>query len=83
MIGSLRGTVLERTEDGQVLLEAGGVGYLVSVTPRTLAELEPGSAAFLHVHHHIAGFNRLTQGFQNRAREFRKLVQKQDTVMRQ
>jgi Holliday junction DNA helicase RuvA len=53
MIGSLRGTVLERTEAGTVLLEVGGVGYLVSVTPRALAELAPGSAAFLHVHHHI------------------------------
>jgi Holliday junction DNA helicase RuvA len=53
MIGSLRGTVLERTDDATVLLEVGGVGYLVSVTPRTLAELEPGSTAFLHVHHHI------------------------------
>jgi len=53
MIGSLRGTVLERTDDATVLLEVGGVGYLVSVTPRTLAELEPSSTAFLHVHHHI------------------------------
>ncbi len=41
MIGSLRGTVLERHGDGVVLLEVGGVGYLVNVTPRTLAELEP------------------------------------------
>ena len=31
----------------------GGVGYLVTVTPRTLAELEPSSIVFLHVHHHI------------------------------
>jgi Holliday junction DNA helicase RuvA len=53
MIGSLRGTVLERTDDSTVLLEVAGVGYLVAVTPRTLAELEPGSPAFLHVHHHI------------------------------
>ena len=53
MIGSLRGTVLERTGDATVLLEVGGVGYLVSVTPKTLAELEPGSSAFLYVHHHI------------------------------
>jgi Holliday junction DNA helicase RuvA len=53
MIGSLRGAVLERTDDATVLVEVGGVGYLVSVTPRTLAELEPGSTAFLHVHHHI------------------------------
>ena len=36
MIGSLRGAVLERTEDGTALVEAGGVGYYVAVTPRTL-----------------------------------------------
>ena len=53
MIGSLRGTVLERFDDATVLVEVGGVGYLVSVTPRTLAELEPSSPVFLYVHHHI------------------------------
>ncbi len=53
MIGSLRGSVLERTGDSTVLIEVGGVGYLVTVTPRTLAELEPSSTAFLHIHHHI------------------------------
>ncbi len=53
MIGSLRGSVLERFGDGRVLIEVGGVGYLVTVTPRTLAELEPTSPAFLYVHHHI------------------------------
>lgn len=39
--------------DGLALVEVGGVGYLVHVTPRTLAELEPTSPAFLYVHHHI------------------------------
>lgn len=53
MIGSLRGTVVERMPDGLALVEVGGVGYLVHVTPRTLAELEPTSPAFLYVHHHI------------------------------
>ena len=53
MIGSLRGKVVERNNDGTVLLEVGGVGYLVHVTPRTLAELEPTSTAFVYVHHHI------------------------------
>jgi len=53
MIGSLRGAVLERTNDTSVLVEVGGVGYVVTVTPRTLAELEPGSPAFLYIHHHI------------------------------
>lgn len=53
MIGSLRGTVLERNADGTVLVEVGGVGYLVAVTPRVLSELEPSSPVFLYVHHHI------------------------------
>ena len=66
MIASLRGTVLERSSDGQVLLEVGGVGYLVSVTPRTLAELEPTSGAFLHVHHHIREDAQTLYGFLSR-----------------
>jgi Holliday junction DNA helicase RuvA len=66
MIGSLRGTVLERTDEATVLLEVGGVGYLVSVTPRTLAELEPGSPAFLHVHHHIREDAQTLFGFLHR-----------------
>jgi Holliday junction DNA helicase RuvA len=53
VIASLRGVVLERGRDSTVLVEVGGVGYQVTVTPRTLAELEPGSHAFVHVHHHI------------------------------
>lgn len=53
MIGSLRGTVIERTAEGTALVEVSGVGYLVHVTPKTLAELEPTSTTFLFVHHHI------------------------------
>ncbi|MFZ9706649.1 MAG: Holliday junction branch migration protein RuvA [Ilumatobacteraceae bacterium] len=53
MIGSLRGRVLERLSDSNVLVETAGVGYVVNVTPRTLAELEPTTEAFLHVHHHV------------------------------
>ena len=66
MIGSLRGAVLERGLDGVVLLEVGGVGYLVTVTPRTLAELEPASGAFLHVHHHIREDAQTLYGFLQR-----------------
>lgn len=66
MIGSLRGTVLERHGDGVVLLEVGGVGYLVNVTPRTLAELEPSAQAFLHVHHHIREDAQALYGFLHR-----------------
>jgi len=53
VIGSLRGVVVERNAGSTVLLEVAGVGYLVHVTPRTLAELEPTSHAFMYVHHHI------------------------------
>jgi holliday junction DNA helicase RuvA len=66
VIGSLRGTVLERLDDGRVLIEVGGVGYLVTVTPRTLAELEPTSPVFLYVHHHIREDAQLLFGFLRR-----------------
>jgi len=66
MIGSLRGVVLERGLDGTVLVEVGGVGYLVSVSPRTLAELEPSSSVFLHVHHHIREDAQTLYGFATR-----------------
>lgn len=66
MIGSLRGTVLERNDDATVLVEVGGVGYLVTVTPRTLAEMEPLTPAFLHVHHHIREDAQTLYGFLRR-----------------
>lgn len=66
MIGSLRGTVLERSPEGEVLLEVGGVGYRVVVTPRVLAELEPTSPAFLYVHHHVREDAELLYGFPSR-----------------
>ena len=66
MIGSLRGQVLERSLDGTVLLEVGGVGYVVAVTPRTLAELEPTTTVFLHVHHHIREDAQTLFGFATR-----------------
>ncbi|MEP1126178.1 MAG: Holliday junction branch migration protein RuvA [Ilumatobacter sp.] len=53
MIGSLRGEVLDRNLDVTVLIEVAGVGYIVTVTERTLAELEPGTDTFLYIHHHV------------------------------
>lgn len=53
MIGSLRGKVLERNSNGAALIEVAGIGYLVHVTPRTLAELEPTSSAFMYVYEHL------------------------------
>jgi holliday junction DNA helicase RuvA len=66
VIGSLRGTVLERSTDGEVLVEVAGVGYRVQVSPRTLAELEPSTTAFLHVHHHIREDAQVLYGFASR-----------------
>jgi Holliday junction DNA helicase RuvA len=52
MIGSVRGELLDRT-DAELLVEVGGLGYRVSVTPATVQEVgEIGSSVFLHVHHH-------------------------------
>lgn len=66
MIGSLRGTVLERSTEGSALVEAGGIGYVVHVTARTLAELEPTSPAFLYIHHHIREDSQTLFGFLSR-----------------
>ncbi len=66
MICSLRGSVLERTGESTVVVEVGGVGYLVAVTPKTLAELEPSSSVFLYVHHHIREDAQTLFGFLHR-----------------
>jgi holliday junction DNA helicase RuvA len=66
MIGSLRGSVLERTTSGDVLLEVGGVGYLVTVSSRVLGELEPGTAVFLYIHHHVREDAQTLYGFTSR-----------------
>jgi Holliday junction DNA helicase RuvA len=66
MIGSLRGSILERNLDGTVLLEVGGVGYLVAVSTRALGELEPGTPVFLYVHHHIREDAQTLYGFTSR-----------------
>ncbi|HZQ78207.1 MAG TPA: Holliday junction branch migration protein RuvA [Acidimicrobiia bacterium] len=47
MIGSLRGTILDRSVGGEVLLEVGGVGYRVWVPSGAVPALEPGGPAFL------------------------------------
>jgi Holliday junction DNA helicase RuvA len=51
MIGSVRGTLLDRDPRGVVIVEANGVGYDVHVTVSTVATLgEVGSSVFLRVH---------------------------------
>lgn len=77
MIGSLRGRVLERISDSTALVEVAGVGYVVHVTPRTLAELEPTTEAFLHVHHHVREDAQTLFGFLERdeRRTFQVLIE--------
>ena len=54
MIGSLRGTVVARSTRGEVVLEVGGVGYRVTVTPATMASAGAvGADAMLHTHLHV------------------------------
>jgi holliday junction DNA helicase RuvA len=53
MIGSLRGRLLERWGDAELLVEVAGVGYRVTVTPTTVVEVgQPGDDVFLYTHHH-------------------------------
>jgi Holliday junction DNA helicase RuvA len=53
MIASLRGALLESGPEG-VVIEAGGVGYAVSVTAAVQRSLPPlGATAFLLIHPHV------------------------------
>jgi Holliday junction DNA helicase RuvA len=52
VIGTLRGTLTDR-DDAEVTVEAGGVGYRVSVSPTTAVSLgDVGHEVFCWVHHH-------------------------------
>ena len=59
MIGLLRGAAVQRTGEGEVIIDVGGVGYRVAVTPATAAALVVGGAggagseATLYVHTHV------------------------------
>ncbi len=54
MIGSLRGRLAARSERGEAIVEVGGVGYRVSVSPPTLAALgEVGGEVVVHTHLHV------------------------------
>lgn len=53
MIGSVRGTVVERSATGEVLVEVGGVGYRCLVPLGAVPALAPASQAFLFTHLHV------------------------------
>lgn len=66
MIGSVRGTVVERTPTGEVLVEVGGVGYRCHVPLSGLSALTPGASAFLFTHLHVREDAMVLYGFATR-----------------
>ncbi len=66
MIGSVRGSVLERSATGEVLVEVGGVGYRVLVPLGAVAGLHPGTGTFLFTHLHVRDDAMVLFGFPTR-----------------
>jgi holliday junction DNA helicase RuvA len=66
MIGSLRGRLLHRGA-GEVLVEVGGVGYVVVTAPTTAVSLgEVGDEVFVWIHHHVREDAETLYGFAGR-----------------
>lgn len=69
MIGSLRGSVidreavLDRSAAAELIIEVGGVGYRVSVTAATMSRLPADETVLLHIHHHIREADQKLFGF--------------------
>lgn len=66
MIGSVRGTVLERSPSGETIVEVGGVGYRVLVPVSAIGSLIPGAPAFLFTHLHVRDDALVLYGFPSR-----------------
>jgi Holliday junction DNA helicase RuvA len=66
VIGSVRGTVLERTSGSEVLVEANGIGYRLYVPTGASVLLEPGAVAFLFTHLHVREDAMVLYGFPTR-----------------
>ena len=77
MIGSLRGELLARSPDAELLVEVSGIGYRVQSTPRTAAAAaRMGSEVFLHVSHVVREDAQTLYGFStlDERRTFEALV---------
>ncbi len=66
MIGSVRGTVIERSATGEVLVEVGGVGYRCLVPLGAVPGLVPAGPAFLFTHLHVREDAMTLYGFPTR-----------------
>jgi Holliday junction DNA helicase RuvA len=66
VIGSVRGTIIERTLTGELLVEVGGVGYRVNVPVRAVPGMDPGTNAFLFTHLHVREDAMVLFGFPTR-----------------
>ena len=66
MIGSVRGTVIERSATGEVLVEVGGVGYRCLVPLGAVPTLAPSAQAFLFTHLHVREDAMTLYGFPTR-----------------
>ena len=52
MIGSIRGTIIEKT-DKFLIVETGGVGYKINVSPDTLSKSKKEEEVLLWIHTHV------------------------------
>ncbi len=63
MIAYLKGTVFSK-QQGSLILDVGGVGYLVRISNHTLERVPAADAACtLHIHHHISDNDQQLFGF--------------------
>ena len=64
MIGSLRGRLIDRDHEGELLVEVSGLGYRVQVTPSTSVTIgDIDDEVFVHVHHAVREDSETLYGF--------------------
>lgn len=77
MIGWLRGAYRGRDPDGRVIVDVGGVGYVVAVPLAVLGQAVGGQVVELHVHTHVREEEIALFGFEDeiQVQTFRALIQ--------